>query len=177
MAVLCAAPNSVYKGMSGVDVYDMKRDARTYRGGAPIVAHPPCRSWSAFCAHQAKPDTGERELGVWVAEQVKRHGGVLEQPANSRLFAAAGLPLPTPAPRRGLFSLEVWQYWWGYRTRKRTWLFFSGVDIDSVVMPFRLHPRRDGEHDAFANMSKHQRSATPEAFAVWLIDCARGARK
>ena len=94
VSVLCASRNSVYKTLDAVDVYDATRDARTFPGNTPIIAHPPCRSWSAFCRHQAKPEPGEAELGLWCAEQLRKCGGVLEQPAHSRLFAAAGLPLP-----------------------------------------------------------------------------------
>ena len=61
VAVLFARADSIYKSMPGCDVYDIERDARTWPGGAPVVAHPPCRSWGKF-AHMAKPRPGEREL-------------------------------------------------------------------------------------------------------------------
>ena len=73
--VLCAARRSVYHSLPGVEVYDSKRDARSFPGGIPVVGHPPCRGWSAYCAHQAKLEPGERELGIWVAGQVKQWGG------------------------------------------------------------------------------------------------------
>ena len=101
VAALCVGPRSVYKTLPDVEAYDQARDARTFPGGMPIVGHPPCRSWSAYCAHQAKPEPGERELALWVIEQLRREGGVLEQPAHSRLWAAAGLPIPgNPATRQ-----------------------------------------------------------------------------
>ena len=86
IAVLCAARNSIYKTMEGVDVYDLDRDAKTFFGSVPIVGHPPCRSWSAFCAHQAKPLPGEKELGPLVVWMLRNNGGVLEHPAHSRLW-------------------------------------------------------------------------------------------
>ena len=42
--VLFVAPNSIYKEL-GCDCYDAGRDARTYTGSAPVVAHPPCQLW------------------------------------------------------------------------------------------------------------------------------------
>lgn len=100
VAVLCAARNSVYHEMEGVDVFDALRGARSFAGGMPVIAHPPCRAWSAYCAHQAKPAPGEKELGIWCAEQVRENGGVLEQPAHSRLFDAAKLPKPVHLDER-----------------------------------------------------------------------------
>ena len=44
VAALCVAPNSHYKTMPGVDAYDISRDVRSFTGGMPVVAHPPCRS-------------------------------------------------------------------------------------------------------------------------------------
>lgn len=70
VSVLCAARNSIYYDMEGVEVFDVDRDARTFRGDTPIIGHPPCRGWSAFLAHQAKPAAGEKELGLWVCDQL-----------------------------------------------------------------------------------------------------------
>ena len=44
VAVLFARADSIYKTLPGCDVYDIKRDARTWPGGCPVVAHPPCRA-------------------------------------------------------------------------------------------------------------------------------------
>ncbi|HEX2099935.1 MAG TPA: hypothetical protein VHF69_04700 [Candidatus Synoicihabitans sp.] len=177
VAALCVQRRSVYHGMSGVEAYDIDRDARTFRGGMPVVAHPPCRGWSNKCRHQAKPLPGERELGLWCADQVTRFGGVLEQPAHSHLFAAAGLPIPGQRGGRsdGHWSIEVWQAWWGYPMRKATWLYVAGVDPRRVEFPFALHALgADGRR--FQVMSRNQRSATMPAFAAWLVELARKSR-
>jgi hypothetical protein len=173
VSVLFAASNSVYKTLEDVDVFDKRRDARLFSGETPIVGHPPCRSWSAFCRHQAKPEPGEAELGLWCADQLRLCGGVLEQPAHSRLFD--GARLPKPGERDGdLWTIEVWQAWWGYKLRKATWLCFSRVDQSLVQCPLRLHaPGRDRRR--FQVMSKNQRAATCEPFARWLIEAARAA--
>jgi len=173
IAILCAANRSVYHSMENVEVYDMARDARTFGGDMPIVAHPPCRAWSVRVKHQAKPAPGEKELGLWCCEQLKACGGVLEQPAFSELFAAGGLPRPGDTGRGGLWSMQIWQAWFGYPMKKNTWLCFAGIPPREVPdIPFRLHPRgRDRRAEQL--MSKHQRSATTREFAEWLVSCAR----
>jgi hypothetical protein len=174
VAALCVAPNSVYKTMPGVDAYDRARDVRTFSGGMPVVAHPPCRAWSAYTAHQAKPEPGEAELGMLCAQWLRSEGGVLEHPAHSRLFAAAGLP--APGKRIGdLFTVPVLQAWWGYPMRKATWLCFSGIHPSALDLPYAEHDSSAGLGDRRRQqlMSKHQRAATYPALAQWLVDAAR----
>lgn len=171
VSVLCCATNSEYKSIPYVECYDCKRDARTFDLSTPIVAHPPCRAWSAFCAHQAKPIEGERELGIWCCDVLKKCGGVLEQPAHSRLFDAGGLPKPGTI-RGDMWSIEVWGKWFGFPIKKATWLCFSGVDPDAVVIPYRLHSS-GSDRRSFQVMSKVQRSHTTREFALWLVDLAR----
>ncbi len=96
VAVLFARHDSIYKSLPGCDVWDIERDARTWPGGTPIVAHPPCRSWGTF-RHVAKPVDGERELALWAVDQIRRYGGVLEHPARSALWREK--PLPEPGQR------------------------------------------------------------------------------
>lgn len=174
IAALCVAPNSLYKRMLGVEGYDQARDVRTFAGGVPVVAHPPCRAWSAYTAHQAKPAEGEKELGLLCAEWLRSEGGVLEHPAHSRLFEAARLPMP--GQRQGdLYTTLVWQAWWGYPMRKATWLCFSRVNVRELEFPYRPHDSRAGEGDRRRQqvMSKHQRAATCEGLAHWLVGAAR----
>lgn len=47
VAALFCRSDSVYKSMPGVDVFDLERDALTWSGGSPVVAHPLCRARSA----------------------------------------------------------------------------------------------------------------------------------
>jgi len=174
VAVLCAANNSVYKKIDcRIDVYDAKRDARTFCGGMPIVAHPPCRAWSAYCSHQAKPEPGERDLAPYCVEWLAKCGGVLEHPAHSKLWSTLGLPRPGERAVNGLWSMKVNQSWWGDKRTKSTWLLFSGIHVSELPdIPFALHdPRNDTEQ--WNRMSKHQRAATPLEFANWLISVAR----
>ena len=179
VAALCVSSNSIYKSLPGVQAFDRRRDVRTFSGGMPVVAHPPCRLWSAYTAHQAKATdpAAERALGLLCADWLRSEGGVLEQPAHSRLFAAAGLP--PPGCRRGeLFTVEVWQAWWGYSMRKATWLCFCGIDMRTVEFPYQEHDSRSGHGDRRRQqvMSKNQRAATCESLARWLVDLARTAK-
>jgi hypothetical protein len=174
VAILCAARKSYYHNMAGVVVYDITRDARTFAGDMPVVAHPPCRGWSIKMRHEAKPTPGEMELGIWCCEQLRRCGGILEQPAGSLLFRAGGLPMPFAGSRDDIWSLCVHQSWWGLDVRKPTWLCFFGIDERQVHVPYRLH---DNANDwaIFRSKSNSKRSETIPAFAEWLVALARAS--
>ena len=174
VAVLCAARNSIYHEIPECDVYDADRDARTFDGSLPVIAHPPCRAWSAYCAHQAKPEPGEKELGLWCCQMVIRCGGILEQPAHSRLFAAGGLQHPGKGIA-DLWTANVWQSWWGHPVSKNTWLCFSKIPQNTVEFPFRLHDQR-GDRRKWQVMSQNQRSQTCESLARWMVKYAKEAR-
>lgn len=171
VAVLCVAPKSIYHTLAAVEVYDPRRDVRTFDGGMPVVAHPPCRSWSAYCAHQAKPLPGEKALGPLCVEWLRKCGGVLEHPAHSRLFAHCGLPQPGQSIG-DLWTAEVLQAWWGDTRTKTTWLCFSRIAPQAVHFPFALHSP-SGDRRRWQVMSKTKRSATNPAMASWLVDTAR----
>ena len=172
VAVLCAQPGSVYFNIPGCKVYTHRENAWTFRGGMPVIAHPPCRTWSRYCAHQAKPAIYERELGLFAAEQVKKCGGILEQPAGSGLFEAAGIPEP-PAHLylERWIVISIWQAWWNYPMRKATWLFIVGVPLNKIQIPFRLHAAGRDKR-TWQLMPKAQRSATTLEFGKWLVDLA-----
>ena len=92
VAVLFASEDSAYKTLAGCDVYDIERDALTWPGGCPVVAHPPCRAWGQL-RYWAKPRPGEKELALWAVEQVQRWGGAgassaLNAVASSRIARA-----------------------------------------------------------------------------------------
>lgn len=44
VAALYVDPKGVYAGLPDVEVWDEARDARTYAGPWPVVAHPPLRA-------------------------------------------------------------------------------------------------------------------------------------
>jgi hypothetical protein len=172
VSVLCASKTSVYKSLDCVDVFDIDRDCRSFDGSTPVVAHPPCRSWSAFCRHQSKATSEEKELAPWCVEQVRQCGGVLEHPAHSTLWAACNLPMPGERERNGLWSMWVDQSWFGDTRSKSTWLLFSGVSPSRLEIPFRLHDSR-GDRKRWNALSKRKRAQTPKCMADWLVSIAR----
>ena len=174
VAILCTSFKTAYKSLEGVEVYDKRRDARTFPGGMPIVAHPPCRAWVRAIGSPAKPEPGERELGVWCCAQLRACGGVLEQPVNSKLFQAGGLPLPNEGDRDGLWTEQVWQAWWGYGVRKQTWLCFAGIARRDIVFPFSLHPPNQ-DRAMWDRFSTRKRAMTVPALAQWLVAAARNS--
>src|SRR5277367_3011192 len=48
IAALFVEPGGPYFAMPDVDPWGVDRDARTYAGPGPIVAHPPCGPWGAL---------------------------------------------------------------------------------------------------------------------------------
>lgn len=178
VAVLCCAPNSFYHALPGVECFNEARDVFSFSGGVPVVAHPVCAPWSAFCAHQWKPVPKVKEIGPLCIEWLQKCGGVLEHPAHSRLFDV--YDLPKPDERKGnLWTIEVSQAWWGYSMLKKTWLVFCGIEPELVLptIPYKEHNSRNGEGDRRRQqkMSKNQRAATVPTMARWLVETARKA--
>lgn len=181
VAVLFARADSHYKAMPGTDVYDALRDARTWAGGAPVVAHPPCRAWGKL-RQFAKPRDDERELAPLAVRWVREHGGVLEHPAHSTLWTHCGLPRPGEFPDAwGGYSIEVEQFHWGHRAEKRTWLYIVGAAPDELpALPRRegspthcIAPCRRPGAVRLPTVTKPEREHTPPAFAAWLLELAR----
>ena len=183
VAVLYARSDSNYLALDQCDVWDAVRDARRWPGGVPVVAHPPCQAWGRLRAF-AKPREDEKGLALHAVECVRRWGGVLEHPAGSTLWAAAGLPKPFEGPDDwGGWTLPVSQFWWGHKAEKRTWLYIVGAAPDELPpIPFRMgYPthiigssmRRKGERGWMPGTTKAEREHTPPAFAAWLVQVAR----
>ena len=182
VAVLFARRDSIYKTIPGCEVYDQDRDALTYAGGMPVVAHPPCRAWGNL-SHFAKPRDGEKQLAEWAVEQVRRWGGVLEHPKNSRLWAAMKLPKAgSGRDGEGAFSISVDQHWWGHRANKETWLYIKGLTgklpatalrIDEGTHYIMRHNKTTSRNAWRQRLPTWEREATPIAFAEWLVNVAR----
>jgi hypothetical protein len=167
VAALCVQQPSSFDGLA--DCYGEARDARSWPGGSPVIAMPPCRQWSRLRAF-ARDIPRERELGIWCADAVRKWGGVLEQPAASALFRAAMLPDPSQSDGRG-FTISVLQFWWGHEASKPTWLYIAGLDQSNLPdVPLVLGRATKTVQD---HLSKRQRDATPPRFAQWLVETAR----
>lgn len=170
VAALFVRSDSVYKTIPGVDCFDLARDARTFSGGLPVVAHPPCRLFSRLRTFSTAPES-ERELVYLAVDQVRQCGGVLEHPWCSTLWALRGLPAPGVVDSVGGWTLPVYQSAWGHRCRKATWLYIVGLSpCDLPLMPLALgYPAL---RDLSGMNSKAEREATPYRFALWLVDLA-----
>ena len=189
VVVLFVRSDSIYKTMPGCDCYDMDRDALSYNGSYPVVAHPPCRAWSAL-AHLAKPRPGEKDLARWAVKTVMRCGGILEHPASSRLWQDQHLPEPGQgADAQGGWTLAAPQWWWGHRADKPTRFYVCGCKPqDMPPVPFVL-----GDASCVVTTSKRkcetppsewrerlgnrEKEATPPRLAAWLVDVARRCSK
>jgi hypothetical protein len=192
IAALYIDPRGPYPSLPGVDCWDERRDARTYAGPWPVVAHPPCGPWGRL---KHLYEGGEHDCAPRAVAQVRAFGGVLEHPARSGLWSAVGLPRPGELPDPfGGFSLEVDQSAWGHVARKRTWLYIVGVDralalagvrtggepthwaSGSRVNPSRPSTRQGSPVPAGMKVcSAQQRRRTPPAFAAWLLELAQAS--
>lgn len=187
IAALFVQTDGHYFGIEGVDPWDQPRDARTYQGPHPVVAHPPCQLWTNFAHLNFKRYGGEHNRpgndgGCFAAAlaAVRRYGGVLEHPAFSHAWKTYGLLAPL---RIGWIQVtarewvcEVWQSAYGHLARKRTWLLYCGRK------PFELRwERQQGTHQIGwfdrlkPTMSKAAAIATPPAFRDVLLQLARSS--
>jgi hypothetical protein len=164
--VLCTASAGTWSRTPHADPWPAARDASRWIPRCRAVYHPPCAQWSYTLRHQATPNPTTAWLGV-LACYFRFTGGVLEQPARSALFRFARLPEPGRSSR-SLRTIYVEQAWWGFPTRKATWLCFSKRSTPLPEIPFKLHlPGCDQR--TWLNLSHQQRSSTTPAFAQWLL--------
>jgi hypothetical protein len=184
IAALFVQKGGVYYGIPDVDPWPEERDARLYTGPWPVVAHPPCERWSQMNqVNAARWGYRMGEDGGCFASalaSVRRWGGVLEHPAESRAFAAFGLP----RPRRWAWSrsldgdwlCEVDQATYGHRATKRTWLVFHGGAPPIVNWRRTRGTHQIGGFDVtLPQLPKRERALTPPAFRDLLLSIARSA--
>lgn len=170
IAVLYAREDSVYKGIPGCDVYDKSRDARTFTGTCPVIAHPPCGQWGRLRAF-AKPNLDEKHLAIEAVATVRRNGGVLEHPAGSSLWDACCLPRIGESDAYGGYTYPIYQSWFGHKAPKNTWLYIVGIrPVDLPSFPFHLGQATGRISN---NGSVKFREHTPPALAHWLVEVAK----
>lgn len=178
ISVLFVRRDSAYKRDPTLDVYDADRDALTFKGANPVIAHPPCRSWGKL-AHMAKPREGERELALWAVDRVRANGGVLEHPKGSRLWCEANLPIGDQLDKYGGFTLEIDQYDFGHVAPKKTLLYIVGVSRDKLpALPPKntAIPTRSiaGNIKGTIRCTQYQREYTPELLIEFLTNICKG---
>lgn len=175
--VLCTGRSTVYSQFPQADCYSRTRDAWLCQARRPIIAHPPCRFWSRWNLRASAPISvliNELLLGMHCVRLVQQYGGILEQPAHSRLWTAANLPWPNqPAQKDQPFSVCIDQAEYGHPCSKMTWLYLVGIKPSQLTWSgFQLaNPRRRQLRD----LTPGQRSATPPRLATYLVDLASSA--
>jgi hypothetical protein len=166
--------------------WDAERNADTYPGPLPVVAHPPCGPWGRL-KHLNKFQ--RKEHAVHAVEFVRRWGGVLEHPHGSSLFRSCGMPWPGELPDAwGGWTIEIDQCRFGHVARKMTWLYIVGCpreELPAIPVPRQpthwcagrrvAHPGRPRQTLVPAGIkiaSAEQRRRTPVLFAQWLLEVA-----
>lgn len=188
VAVLYVDPRGPYPGIVR-EWFDEARDAKTYAGSLPVVAHPPCGPWGPLRHLNEKQDPS---CGPHAVELVRRLGGVLEHPKGSKLWEHCGLPKPGDLPDAwGGQTFAVNQCDWGHVARKPTWIYVVGTRSFPPAPPpgtpthwcsgFRSSTSRNPKHyrqngsavpPGIKVASAQQRRRTPVAFAQWLVEVA-----
>jgi len=179
----------VYPRLLGAEhCWDEKRDARTYAGPGPVVAHPPCQLWTNMAAVNFKRYPKEKNRPgndggcfAFALEQLDRCGGVLEHPAGSKAFAAHGVPHPDgwrwTQVGAGVWVCQVSQCAYGHKARKRTWLIYCGrrapFELDWSEPPYTHQIGHDSKQKRpKPSLRKREACASPERFARELIRLA-----
>lgn len=202
IAALYVEPGGCYYGLPDVEPWGPAEDARLYDGPWPVVAHPPCQRWGRFWhGSTRKPHqfTMGDDDGCFAAAlaSVRKFGGVLEHPCDSKAWPHFGLQKP---PRGAGWqsagdgvgmTCYVEQGHYGHISRKPTWLYAVGTALPSLDFSRgeqRLHPvalekygyakaRRIGMVAMIGGKDKTKiRNATPIPFRDVLLAMARSAK-
>ena len=199
VAALFVEKGGVYFGLTDVEPWGVDRDARTYTGPHPVVAHPPCQRWGRFW-HGSTRKPHQYRLGedggcfASALTAVRNYGGVLEHPAGSRAWEYFGLRKPKAgegwvgADNHGGWTCQVDQKHYGHFAPKPTWLYAKSASLPELDwtksdrMPPKWMIERYGESRArkigqvamVGGKDKSRiRNATPVAFRDVLLSIAR----
>jgi len=191
VAALYVDPAGIYAGKA--DCWGPDRDARTYDGPHPVVAHPPCTRWcrlaglvEARWGHKKGDDGGTFAAAL---ASVRRWGGVLEHPAYTDAFKAYDIPAPPWSGWQrtldGGWVAHVEQGRYGHLAKKATWLYAFGIDDPPALRWGRMADTETEAHYGTswcANKTKaggearlrvgKAAAATPPEFAELLLSIA-----
>lgn len=171
--VLYTNSDSNYKKFD-IECYDLRKDARSFTGSNPIIAHPPCRGWGRLRSFSNHPGV-ELLLGVHAVQVARCNGVVVEQPFDSLLFDYMSAGSYQEPDRFGGWRLKVQLNWFGFQCRKVTALYIVGcapksipaypISFDAITTTI-CHPK----------FPKKERATTPPAMCKWLIELATTCR-
>lgn len=196
--------NGPYFGISGVEPWDIVRDAKKCDNGAPAVAHPPCERWgrywsggpSAKIKRKLGDDAGCFAFALWY---VRTFGGVIEHPEASHAYKFFGINRPgrfdekwIAADIYGGFVTCVEQGNYGHPARKATWLYANktelpklrwGASEGKMRLDAGFHSKEKAlvmralpDYQPIKRLSEFERLATPLEFRDVLISIAQSAR-
>lgn len=201
IAALFVATGGVYFGLDGVDAWDITRDARSYAGPYPVVAHPPCERWGRYWG--GGPSARVKRLlgddgGCFLSAlaSVRLWGGVLEHPEASHAWKHFGINRPPKsggwikADFEGGWTCCVEQGHYGHVARKATWLYAVDVELPELVwgpsaglrLDEGFHSKEERQRARAAGkkprkrLSTAQNIATPIPFRDLLLSIARTSR-
>jgi hypothetical protein len=182
IAALFVQANGAYFGLEDVDPWPESRDARTYPGPHPVVAHPPCSRWcrlaglvEARWGHKRGDDGG---CFASALDSVRRWGGVLEHPAYSDAWADHGLLHPPTgggwvnADFVGGWTCYVEQH--GVELPALRWGHVPGQKAAALVS---WCGNRVASGEDRPRLGKKAASATPPEFRAELLSMARSVER
>lgn len=181
--------DSIYNNFADCDCYNEERNALTYHGELPVIAHPPCQLWGALANVNYKRWGGEHNIPgndggkfIFALNAVRKYGGILEHPAKSRAWTKYNLTKPSGIGWQktidGGWVCEVWQSAYGHKANKATWLYCVGSPQPALWSRVRgthqvgFHDQRGKEKNK-PTLSKKDANATPLDFAKYLISIAQ----
>ena len=149
------------------DCFDSERNALTFSGTVPVIAHPPCRLWSRLRAFSTAP-VEEKNLALWSLELVRKNGGILEHPFDSSFWKTFDCPQVGSFDSFGGTSFVFDQFDFGFYTRKRTRLYIVGLkslkELPDLPLKFEPVVRK------FQNLTAKQRSETTPELCQWFFE-------
>ena len=147
ISALYVDPLGPYSKIKNVDLWGLDRDARTYEGPNPVVAHPPCQRWGKMYAGQPLwiKRTGKRKKkgddnGCFASalHATRIYGGVLEHPCFSHAWDWFNLNKPPrnggwiKADNHGGWTCCVEQGRYGHYAPKPTWLYAVNCSLPEL---------------------------------------------
>ena len=195
IAALYVQAEGAYSGLPGVELWDEARDARTYAGPWPVVAHPPCQTWCKMApVNQARYGIPIGSDDGCFAAALASVCGVGAACWSIRPTSAHGVPTDLPWPPEaggwqrdsdGGWCCYVEQAHYGHRARKASWLYAIDTELPELRWGAAGHsgawissdrPRAVLNARGIAQLSKREASATPPAFRDLLLSIAASAQ-
>ena len=172
--VLFTQDNSNYDKIKLFDCYDIKRNALSFVGRIPLIAHPPCRKFSKLRGLSTAP-LSEKKLAFFALAKIRQFGGILEHPRSSTLWLNGNFNLDGSVDTYGGFLRSVDLSWFGYPARKKTMLYFCGITPGQLpAFPISLdaisHVISSTSKSNKKEISKKMRSTTPLQMIEFFIE-------